>query len=160
MTQDIKRNEPDAKIVYADIISLPHWRSVKHKHMSSLDRAAQFSSFAALTGYEDMIEEEAREVGNYEELSETEMEILSQKINLINDVLENGHHPILQFTYFLTDALKEGGSYVSITERVRRIDPVRRKIQLYKSVGSSKSYMELDMDKIHDINGALVDHIE
>ena len=42
---------------YEDIISLPHHISKKHPRMSTLDRAAQFSPFAALTGYEDAIEE-------------------------------------------------------------------------------------------------------
>ena len=42
---------------YSDIINLPHHVSLKHPHMSQLDRAAQFAPFAALTGYEDMIDE-------------------------------------------------------------------------------------------------------
>lgn len=42
---------------YDDIIDLPRPVSVVHPHMSRLDRAAQFAPFAALTGYEDMIEE-------------------------------------------------------------------------------------------------------
>ncbi len=42
---------------YSDIINLPHHVSSKHPRMSQLDRAAQFAPFAALTGYEDMIDE-------------------------------------------------------------------------------------------------------
>ena len=52
MTEGIKRGESNAREVYADIIDLPHWQSDKHEHMSPLERAAQFSPFAALTGYE------------------------------------------------------------------------------------------------------------
>lgn len=37
---------------YDDIINLPHHVSVKHPKMSMYNRAAQFSPFAALTGYE------------------------------------------------------------------------------------------------------------
>ena len=62
--------------------------------------------------------------------------------------------------YFIEDAAKDGGSYVSITERVRRINTVGRRIQLFKQVGISKSYMELAMGKIRDISGELVDGIE
>lgn len=160
MTQGIKKGEPNAREVYADIIVLPHWQSDKHEHMTALERAAQFSPFAALTGYEDMIDEEAREVGAFEELSETEMEILNAKINRISEALENGQHPVLKFTYFIADIAKTGGSYVSITERVRRVDTVGKKIQLFKKTGVSGSYMELDMDKISDISGELVDGIE
>ena len=160
MTKGIKSNEPDAKVVYADIIKRPHWQSPTRTPMSAYERAAQFSSFNALEGYEDMVGEEARVVDTQEELTETEMEILNQKINLIADVIEDGHHPILTFTYFLNDSMKQGGSYVTMTERVRKIDAVGKKIQLFRTVGASKSYMELDMDKIKDISGELVNYIE
>lgn len=160
MTRGIKSNEPDARIVYADIIRLPHWQSPTRTPMSAYERAAQFSSFNALEGYDDMVGEEARVVDTQEELTETEMEILNQKINLIADVIEDGHHPILTFTYFLNDSMKQGGSYVTMTERVRKIDAVGKKIQLFRTVGASKSYMELDMDKIKDISGELVNYIE
>ena len=61
---------------YEDIINLPHHVSKKHPQMSIEARAAQFGTFAALTGYEDEIKEmgrisiEERELGNgieYEE---------------------------------------------------------------------------------------------
>ena len=160
MTMGIRNGEPNARQVYADIIDLPHWQSQKRPHMGALERAAQFSPFAALTGYEDMIDEEAREVGVFHELTESEMEVLNQKISMIADALENDHHPVLKFTYFITDIAKVGGSYVTMTERVRKIDTVGRKIQLFKTVGASKSYMELEMDKIRDISGDLVDDTE
>lgn len=160
MAKGIKNNEPDARVVYADIIRLPHWQSPTRSPMSAYERAAQFSSFNALAGYEDMVGEEAREVGSFQELTESEMEVLNQKISLIADVLEDGHHPVLKFTYFIADVAKVGGSYVTMTERVRKIDTVGRKIQLYKNIGASKSYMELDMDKIRDISRDLVDYIE
>ena len=159
MAKGIKSNEPDARVVYADIIRLPHWQSPTRTPMSAYERAAQFSSFNALAGYEDMVGEEARVVDTQEALTETEMEILNQKINLIADVIEDGHHPILTFTYFLNDSMKQGGSYVTMTERVRKIDTVGKKIQLFRTVGASKSYMELDMDKIRDISGDLVGFI-
>ncbi len=46
---------------YDDIMDLPHHRSVRHPHMLLQDRAAQFAPFAALTGYEEAIEETALE---------------------------------------------------------------------------------------------------
>ena len=160
MAKGIKSNEPDARVVYADIIRLPHWQSPTRTPMSAYERAAQFSPFAALTGYEDMIDEEAREVGAWEPLSETALEILNAKITRIAASIEEGVHPVIRFEYFIEDAAKDGGSYVSITERVRRIDTVGRRIQLFKQVGISKSYMELEMGKIRDISGELVDGIE
>lgn len=159
MTKGIKNNEPNARIVYADIIRLPHWQSPTRTPMSAYERAAQFSSFNALEGYEDMVGEEAREVGQMETLTESEMEVLNQKISLIADALEDDHHPVLKFTYFIADIAKVGGSYATMTERVRKIDAIGRRIQLFKTVGASKSYMELEMDKIRDISGDLVDGI-
>ncbi len=40
---------------YEDIINLPHHISERHPRMPMSERAAQFSSFAALSGYEDAI---------------------------------------------------------------------------------------------------------
>ena len=160
MAKGIKRDEADAKHIYSDIFYMPHWRSPKRTPMSAYERAAQFSSFNALEGYEDMVGEEARVVGTQESLSESEMEILNQKINLVADVLEDGYHPILAFTYFLPDHAKQGGSYVHLTEKVRKIDVINRRIVLFKTIGASKSYMELEMDRIKDISGDLVDYIE
>ncbi len=45
---------------YEDMLMMPHHQSAKRPHMSLQDRAAQFSPFAALTGYEDAISETAR----------------------------------------------------------------------------------------------------
>lgn len=60
LTKGLRNNEPDPRIVYKDIIDMPHHQSLTHPHMSLYDRAAQFAPFAALTGYEDMINEEAQ----------------------------------------------------------------------------------------------------
>ena len=59
MSVGITRKEDDPRIVYKDIIDMPHHQSETHPHMSLYDRAAQFMPFAALTGYEDMIDEAA-----------------------------------------------------------------------------------------------------
>ena len=60
MSQKITGKEPDPRIIYADIIDMPHHQSTKPPHLSPHDRAAQFSPFAALSGYEDMVEESRR----------------------------------------------------------------------------------------------------
>ena len=60
MAEGMKNKENNPRSVYADIIDLPHPVSAKHPQMSLHDRAAQFASYKALSGYEDMIGEEAR----------------------------------------------------------------------------------------------------
>lgn len=46
---------------YDDIINLPHPTSKKHPRMSMINRAAQFAPFAALTGYDDAIQDVERQ---------------------------------------------------------------------------------------------------
>ena len=55
---------------YDDIIDLPHHVSETHARMSRHDRAAQFSPFAALTGFEDMIDDTARDTSERYEANE------------------------------------------------------------------------------------------
>ncbi|MBR6873292.1 MAG: hypothetical protein IKN17_07290 [Ruminococcus sp.] len=50
----------DEDFPYKDIIDLPHHQSAGRKHMSLYDRAAQFSAFAALSGFDEIIEETGR----------------------------------------------------------------------------------------------------
>lgn len=45
---------------YEDIIDMPHHVSPTRKQMTMLERAAQFSPFAALTGYQDAVKETER----------------------------------------------------------------------------------------------------
>lgn len=49
---------------YDDIIDLPHWDPKRHQRMSIQDRAAQFAPFAALTGFEGVIEKTSEKVNN------------------------------------------------------------------------------------------------
>ena len=64
MTKGITNKEPDPEIVYADIFKHQHWQSSTRPHMSLYDRAAQFAPFAALKGYEDMVNEEAMRINS------------------------------------------------------------------------------------------------
>ena len=45
---------------YEDIINLPRPKVLKRPRMALIDRAAQFSPFAALTGHEAALKETAR----------------------------------------------------------------------------------------------------
>ena len=65
---------------YSDIINLPHHVSRNHPPMPMMNRAAQFAPFAALTGYEDVIQETGRLTDEFIELSDDDKERLNQKI--------------------------------------------------------------------------------
>lgn len=160
MTQGLKEGEPNGRDVYADIIDHPHWQSPTRPHMSLYDRAAQFSAFDALAGYTDMVREEQRETASQIDLSDNALEQLNQKLNLISDVIADGHTPTLTFTVFVPDAKKTGGSYEIITDAVKRIDSIARKVVLMSTEGRGHLNRTIDFDKIISISGELVDYMD
>ncbi len=105
---------------YDDIINLPHHVSSKRPQMSMLDRAAQFSPFAALTGYEDVINETGRLTGEKINLSEEEKDVLGRKLQYLLEKLNE--HPELTVIYFVHDAKKSGGEYVEKKGKIKKID--------------------------------------
>lgn len=111
---------------YDDIINLPHHQSTKHKQMSNYQRAAQFSPFAALTGYDAAIDETARLTDKKLDLSEEQTEFLNQQIQLLTE--RTSDTPQAQITYFVPDERKSGGEYVTVTGNVRRVDDYNREI--------------------------------
>lgn len=104
---------------YSDIINLPH-PSLKHPRMSLRARAAQFSPFAALDGYEAAVKETERITEEKVELDEYEKESLDKRLFIIKEHLSEKH--VVTITYFRQDEYKEGGSYPMITGVIRKID--------------------------------------
>ena len=113
---------------YDDIIALPHHVSAIHPHMSLYDRAAQFTPFKALTGYEDDVEETARLTEDRIELDEERIEQLDARLQLLEEHLAEA--PTVSITFFQPDARKDGGSYETVTGVVKKVDMVRRAIVL------------------------------
>lgn len=105
---------------YDDIINLPHHVSKKHPPMKAIDRAAQFSPFAALTGHDAAVKETARLTDKRVELDEYMKDYLSRKLQIIEDRLKD--NPEIEITYFQPDRKKKGGSYVTYTGTVKKID--------------------------------------
>jgi hypothetical protein len=88
--------------------------------MSLQDRAAEFSPFAALTGYEGIIAESGRLTDTATELAGAAVEELNAALGR---VAENIHlRPEVTVTYFEPDKRKSGGSYRTVTGSVRRMD--------------------------------------
>ncbi len=105
---------------YDDIINLPHHTSPTRRRMSLYDRAAQFSPFAALTGYDAAITETARLTDKKIELDEYEKADLSERLCMIQDLKDE--RPEVSITYFIPDKKKSGGEYITVTGRVKKID--------------------------------------
>ena len=113
---------------YDDIINLPRHQSETRPRMSNYDRAAQFSSFAALTGHDKAIQETARLTNRKIELDEYTKEEINNKLRIIRDFL--GTDPEVTITYFQPDEKKSGGAYLTVIECVKRIDEYEQTVVL------------------------------
>lgn len=134
------------KTNYEDIINLPHHISSKRPQMSMLDRAAQFSPFAALIGYDDAIHETGRLTDEKIDLSEEEKEALDRKQQILMERL--GDHPSLTVTYFVPDAKKSGGAYVTKNGNLKKIDGFERWMMLTDGT-------KIPLDDVADIESEL-----
>lgn len=105
---------------YDKIQTLPHHVSASRRQMSQRERAAQFSPFAALTGYEDAIAEAARLTDQPAELTEEAAQQLNRQMQILMDHIQE--RPSIDVTYFVPDEKKSGGSYETVSGRVRRVD--------------------------------------
>lgn len=99
---------PERKNPYADILALPHHQAENRPHMSMHDRAAQFSPFAALTGFDGVIAETGRMTDRKIELSESQKLLLDQKLTLIDDVIQDGYSLLCCHFAFLVVQLFSG----------------------------------------------------
>ncbi len=127
---------------YDDIINLPHPTSKKHPRMSRQNRAAQFSPFAALTGYDAEIREMARQTEKKKQLSEDQWDMLNEKIM---ELLKLPHKPVRAVvTYFVPDPKKEGGTYL-------KKDCYIEKISMEKRVLLLENKEKIFFDEIWDI---------
>lgn len=113
---------------YDDIIDMPHHVSETHPPMSRADRAAQFSPFAALTGYDAAVRETARVTERRIELDEGVKAELNARLNCILKHLSE--HPQVSITYFMPDEKKSGGAYRTVTGAVRKLDGFAKTLTL------------------------------
>ncbi len=110
--------------MYEDILNLPHHVSKTRPQMSMLDRAAQFSPFAALTGYDDAIKETGRLTDEKIEMDEDRKAALDMKQAYLIEMIDE--QPEISITYFLPDTKKSGGAYVTVTGNLKRFDEYER----------------------------------
>ncbi len=111
---------------YGDIIHLPHHVSETRPGMALINRAAQFAPFAALTGYDAAIKETGRLTDERVELDEYMKDDLNNRLQIIGDRLKE--QPEISITCFQPDSKKEGGSYVTVKGRVKKINVFERMV--------------------------------
>lgn len=127
---------------YKDMIHLPHPVSSSHPRMPLQDRAAQFSPFAALTGYEDAIRETARLTERFIELEEDKKQEINRQICYLQQ--HRDEEIMVKITYFVPDFRKSGGIYNVLEGCVYRIDENSRSLRI--------SETEILIDRIYQID--------
>ena len=112
---------------YDDIIDLPRPAS-KYPKMSRIDRAAQFSPFAALTGHEDSIKETARLTEKQIDLDESQKDEIGRLLSYLAENIQQ--KPEIAIRWFQPDRRKSGGVYQRARDRVVKIDDYRNEMTL------------------------------
>ena len=108
---------------YEDIKHLNRPQYDDFPPMPMSDRAAQFSPFAALSGYGEAVEETERLTAERVILDEDAKKDIDVKLQVIER-----DHPEVTITYFIADPVKDGGMYLPVTGYVRKIDVSGQKL--------------------------------
>jgi len=116
---------------YDDIINLPR-PDTRRPRMSNLDRAAQFTPFAALTGHEEAVLETARLTDKKPELDEHAKQELDRKLKMAAGRLED--LPRITITYFIPDSTKDGGKYATVSGKVKKVDEYEKELVLTSGI--------------------------
>ena len=127
---------------YKDMLHLPHPVSATPPRMSLPNRAAQFSPFAALTGYDDALRETARLTDCFIELDEDRKQEIDRQHYYIHEHLTK-KLPV-KITYFVPDFQKDGGSYRTLEGHVQKINETAGKIRMNNT--------EIPINKIYQID--------
>ena len=135
---------------YDDIINLTHHVSTTRPHMVAIDRATQFSPFAALPGYDAAIKETARLTDKRVEVDEYMKDALRDRLQIIANRIKE--HPEIAITFFKPDAKKNGGAYVTSISTVKKIDEFERIVVMADGTA-------IPIDEIINIDGRIFETI-
>ena len=130
---------------YDDIIDLPHHISPTRNRMSMIDRAAQFSPFAALTGYDAAIQEAGRLTDHRIDFDVDGKQMLNEKLRSLAERIHE--QPEVRITYFIPDERKSGGAYVDVVGKVRKINSNEKTLHLTDGTA-------IDFECIYDLDDA------
>lgn len=136
---------------YDDIINLPHHISKTRPQMSMKDRAAQFSPFAALTGYDAAIKETGRLTDEKIELDEEALSNLNMKFQILFERLDE--QPDIAITYFKPDETKSGGAYLTATAKIKKVDE-------YERIITTANGTKIPMDDVTNLESEIYQFLE
>ena len=136
---------------YDDIINLPHHVSSTRPQMSMIDRAAQFSPFAALTGYDAAIKETGRLTDEKIELDDEALNNLNMKFQILFEKLDE--QPDIAITYFKPDETKSGGAYLTTTDKLKKVDE-------YERIITTANGTKIPMDDVINLESEIYQFLE
>ena len=142
------RNNPHR---YDHIMHLPNPEPTVRPRMAMEKRAAQFAPFAALTGYEESVIDEARQTEEKLELSEDMIDMIDARLAVIQHHIKE--QPNIAVTYFIPDNKKAGGRYVTVSGNIRKLDGIGHRIIM--ADGTS-----IPIDDVRFIEGSLFNAYE
>ncbi len=142
MQEKKAQSRPD----YSDLFQCERPQFDPSRKMSLKERAAQFSPFSALRGFDEEIEESSRRTESRPELSQQECDKLNARLQFLAE--QSADRPTIQITRFVQDTKKSGGALVTEVVCVKRVDWVKRTIFL-------SNRTERSFDDIVSIQGKL-----
>ncbi len=120
MQEKKAQSRPD----YSDLFQCERPQFDPSRKMSLKERAAQFSPFSALRGFDEEIEESSRRTESRPELSQQECDKLNARLQFLAE--QSADRPTIQITRFVQDTKKSGGALVTEVVCVKRVDWVKR----------------------------------
>ena len=136
---------------YKDILNMKYPNpEIERDFPDKILREAQFAPFAALTGYNDAIDEAARQTDRKIGLDEYEIERLNNKLKYLSEASETDEVVI---TYYVPDKKKDGGAYVSKSGIVIKVCEYERDIV-------TDDGTKIPIEDIYSISGKMFDDFE
>lgn len=136
---------------YRDILNMKYPNpEIERDFPDKILREAQFAPFAALTGYNDAIDEAARQTDRKIGLDEYEIERLNNKLKYLSEASETDEVVI---TYYVPDKKKDGGAYVSKSGIVIKVREFEKDIV-------TDDGTKIPIEDIYSISGKMFDDFE
>ncbi len=136
---------------YKDILNMKYPNpEIERDFPDKILREAQFAPFAALTGYNDAIDEAARQTDRKIGLDEYEIERMNNKLKYLSEASETDEVVI---TYYVPDKKKDGGAYVSKSGIVIKVREYERDIV-------TDDGTKIPIEDIYSISGKMFDDFE
>lgn len=135
---------------FDDIVNREYVKNPNRRHMTLVERAAQFGAFKAVTGHEDALHETARLTDEKLQLDEYAKAELNGRLNFLADHIEEDVE--VSITYFVPDDRKSGGVYQTVDGVLAKIKEFERLVVV--------DDIEIPIDDIIAVESEIIDNNE